>query len=102
MSFVGVDGCKGGWFAIRLEDDKPSSVEVFCNIKELWKKWNDASLILIDIPIGLSDAKRQCDSDARKALGSRHSTVFTPPCREAVQVPCYSEASDCNCKVTGR
>jgi len=102
MSVVGVDGCKGGWFAIRLEPDETSSVEVFCNIKELWDKWNNASLILIDIPIGLSDAKRQCDTDARKALGSRHPTVFTPPCREAVQVPCYSEASDCNCKVTGR
>jgi hypothetical protein len=35
MSVVGVDGCKGGWFAIRLEDDKPSCGEVFGNIKEL-------------------------------------------------------------------
>jgi len=102
MSFVGVDGCKGGWFAIRLEPDETSSAKVFSTIKALWERWNDASLILIDIPIGLSDAKRQCDTYARKALGCRHPTVFTPPCREAVQVPCYSEASDCNWKVTGR
>lgn len=102
MTVVGVDGCKSGWFAVRLEPGERYSFKVFRWIEELWNEWGNVSLILIDIPIGLSDTKRRCDTDARVALGRRHSTVFTPPCRAALEAPCYTEASDENHRVTSR
>ena len=40
--------------------------------------------------------------DARKVLGRRHSTVFTPPCRAALEASTYREASEDNFRVTGR
>lgn len=93
MPVVGVDGCRRGWFAVRLEPGRHSSFDVFPRIEDLWNEWSDASLILIDIPIGLSDMNRRCDTDARKVLGRRHSTVFTPPCRVALEASTYREAS---------
>lgn len=102
MSAIGVDGCKKGWFAIRLEPSGASSANVYSTIVDLWDEWSDASLILIDIPIGLSETKRQCDKDARHALGRRHPTVFTPPCREALRHDAHKEGSTVNRQVTGR
>ena len=102
MPVVGVDGCRSGWFAVRLECGGYSSIDVFPRIEDLCNEWSDASLILIDIPIGLSDTNRRCDRDARKILGHRHSSVFPPPCREALQASTYREASEDNFGVTGR
>ena len=89
MPVVGVDGCKAGWFAVRLESDGNHAFNVFPTISDLWDEWGDASRILIDIPIGLSDSNRQCGTDARREIGCRHSTVFTPPCREALRPSAY-------------
>lgn len=102
MPVVGVDGCKSGWFAVRLELDGRSCFRVFCRIEDLWKEWSDASLILIDIPIGLSDTNRQCDTCARRVLRHRHSTVFTPPCRAALKPSTHEKASEENFRVTCR
>jgi predicted RNase H-like nuclease len=103
MSVVGVDGCPSGWFAVRLEAGGHSCFDVFPRIEDLWSEWQDASLILIDIPIGLSDTNRQCDTDARAVLGRpRHSSVFPTPCRAALGAPNYKEASETNRRVTNR
>ncbi len=89
MAVVGVDGCRGGWFAVRIEDGEEGiwDFDVFPTVTDLVETWNDASLILIDIPIGLSSSKkpRACDEEARKRLGSpRNSSVFSPPGRAAL------------------
>lgn len=77
MAVVGVDGCKGGWFAVRIEGDE-GSFRLFPTVTDLVKTWNDVSLILIDIPIGLSSSekRRACDEEARKRLGPRWRSVF--------------------------
>ncbi|MGD0627258.1 MAG: DUF429 domain-containing protein [Thermodesulfobacteriota bacterium] len=91
MIFVGVDGCKKGWFAVKLTDDFEWEVEVFEDIDALWTEFYDAAAILIDIPIGLKEDgpdERECDVIARKFLGNkRASSVFRPPCRKAVHSP---------------
>lgn len=105
MAVVGADGCKSGWFAVRLEEGAGWDIRVFPHIKALWAAWHDASLILIDVPIGLPDAhklKRRCDTVARGYLGRLHPRVFTPPCWASLAATTYEEASQTNFEVTGR
>ena len=59
-SFVGVDGCKGGWFSVGLRPAtvvvKPKVFPTFC---ELLAHYSGAKLILVDIPIGLPESERE-------------------------------------------
>lgn len=90
MAVVGVDGCKDGWFAIRLSHFAPGgwNLRVFPSAVALFEEWRDASLILIDIPIGLPEPKRPtrlADRLARQRLGKRGSSVFPAPGRAAIE-----------------
>lgn len=92
---VGVDGCTNGWVAIALERGEAAG-DLFPDIAVLAAHHNDASLILIDIPIGLRDAGREprlCDTRARQVLGSpRCSSVFPVPLRPALRARDRSRA----------
>ena len=82
--YVGVDGCKGGWLSIGL-DDQDFGIKVFKEFSELVDYYREACLILVDIPIGLpcpGPKPRDCDADARNKLGTRGVTVFRVPIRE--------------------
>ena len=103
--FVGVDGCRAGWLAIGLETEGNWQVDIFPDVSSLWDHHCRASLILIDIPIGLKTggrAERRCDPQARKLLGPRRSSVFPAPCREAIYASSYQEACDINQRLTGK
>ena len=105
MTCVGVDSCKAGWFAVKFIDGSNWEVNVFRSIPRLWNSCKDASLILIDIPIGLVEKdsnERVCDKEARKLLGrKRGSSVFPVPCRDAVYAD-IQQASNINSERTGR
>lgn len=102
MKYIGVDGCRAGWFAIALNGDS-FEFQVFKCIEELWEKYQDARLILIDMPIGLGkSAARECDRMARTLLKNRASSVFNTPCREALKGKDHSDASRIHQKVTGK
>jgi len=76
---------------------------VAADIESLWKTFNKAGLILIDIPIGLaSNSQRACDAEARRFLGPRASCVFSPPCREALYAENYRKACNINQKILGK
>ncbi len=79
---VGVDGCKAGWFAVRLFGQRRYQTCVFETFGELVSYYVDADLILVDMPIGLSEdvEPRECDRKARKLVGS---SVFRSPTRQA-------------------
>jgi predicted RNase H-like nuclease len=104
--FVGVDGCKGvdscktSWFAIALKDNGDPEANCFRNISELWDKYKKASMILIDIPIGLLDKgneERKCDKEARAKLKPpRAYSVFPAPCRRAIREEDYNKAKEIN------
>jgi predicted RNase H-like nuclease len=86
--FVGVDGCKGGWFSVGIDRTGGFETKVFCSFRKLLGYYMDAKLILVDIPIGLPERKggRDCDREARRLLGRpRGSSVFPTPSRQAVQ-----------------
>jgi predicted RNase H-like nuclease len=104
MIFVGTDGCKKGWLAVKLTDGLEWETRVFEDIGTLWVDFHDAAIILlIDIPIGLKDDgpnERECDLLARKLLGNkRAASVFRPPCRKAVYSP-IDKSSDINFRIT--
>ena len=96
-SYVAIDGCKAGWFAVIISSGKSWAFSVYNDISQLWNELKDAELLLIDIPLGLLESGktgRTCDSMARKILGKRHVCVFTPPVRPALKFDNYELASD--------
>jgi len=88
VAFIaGVDGCKGGWIAVRkdLRTNEISSA-VYSFGRQLFSLSPDHEILALDIPIGLTDSgSRRCDILARKMLGrSRASCVFPAPIRPAL------------------
>jgi predicted RNase H-like nuclease len=104
--FVGIDGCRAGWFTVSLFNDQSWKFEVFSNVEEIWRSLSHSDILLIDIPIGLRDAgseERKCDIEARQLLGQpRSSSVFPPPTRPALDWETREEASEVNHALTGR
>jgi predicted RNase H-like nuclease len=105
MKYIGVDGCKKGWFYVSLDESDNYETDVIPDIQSLIDKFHEEFLILVDIPIGLQHNgknERLCDKEARKILGNRRSSVFPVPCRKAVYENTYEEASRINHALTGR
>jgi predicted RNase H-like nuclease len=104
MYVVGVDGCRGGWLAVSLSRDGTPESRIFPDMASLWAAHRQASLILVDIPIGLPEVAndRTCDKEARKVLGRRRASVFPVPCRAAVYAPDYDAAINLNDRITGK
>jgi Uncharacterized conserved protein len=104
--FVGADGCKAGWFTVILMENNDWKVCLFPDVFSLWNKCSSASVILLDVPIGLREKgseERLCDIEARKLLGpKRRSSVFPAPCRSSLSAVTYEEASRINKQMTGR
>ncbi|MCC4769548.1 DUF429 domain-containing protein [Methanosarcina sp. DH2] len=112
--FVGVDGCKAGWFAVFLEEENENGcrwkIELFpefsCLVDFLKNDYGQADpLVLIDIPIGLKtggDGERLSDTGARSVLKARKSSIFPVPCREAIYEETYEKASEVNERLTGK
>lgn len=89
--YFGVDGCPGGWVAI--DAAAPGEPRVFPTIHDLWRSCSRAARILIDVPIGLSDAARACDLAAKAVLGRWNSRVFLTPPRPVLYAEEYRRAN---------
>jgi len=112
--FVGVDGCRAGWFAVFLAAENYQACEWetglfsgFSSLVEFVKEnFGQAEpLILIDIPIGLKNGgsgERLSDIKARKVLKARKSSIFPVPCREAIYAESYEKACEINKQLTGK
>jgi predicted RNase H-like nuclease len=101
---AGVDGCRGGWIAV-IEDSGRLESRVFPDWSRLMAKLRRATLIGVDIPIGLPGRdSRQCDLEARRRLGPpRRSSVFPTPVRGVLtEGLSYREASDLHRHIDGR
>jgi predicted RNase H-like nuclease len=83
MRVAGVDGTKGGWVAIVLDDGR-FALDVLCRPVETdFAELADAEVIAIDVPIGFGP--RAADRAARMFLAGARSTVFTTPTRELLE-----------------
>lgn len=85
---IGVDGCKGGWFFVKVDSRGVFSWDVVEKLEELVCAAFEGDRICVDIPIGLPNGpgERWCDKLARKRLGTpRGSSVFPAPARETLE-----------------
>ncbi len=119
MHTLGCDGCRGGWLVIeRIEGAPPHGNtvdhswrwQVISRFSDLFPPKNttnttpELDYAFIDIPIGLSDqASRNCDSAARRFLGSGFaSSVFPSPTRSALAAASYGDANQNNRVASGK
>ena len=87
---AGIDAWKGGWVAVVLDTDGFDRAVVASGFELLVAELDDASVIAVDIPIGLPDNQpRAADAAARAFVGPRRSSVFTTPPRAVLQAPDY-------------
>lgn len=76
---VGVDGWKGKWVAVRLQDGALFSVQVHRSLAEIAED-PEPQVIAVDVPIGLEERGfRAADAAARRLIGLRSSSVFNSP-----------------------
>lgn len=101
-SCVGIDVCKGKWIAVCIKDDG-FEVGKFNSIDEICAEYEDADSMIIDMPIGLLDnsSKHRPESQARKYLKGKTSSIFNTPCRKAVYCDDYESACSINREVLG-
>ncbi|WP_277713248.1 DUF429 domain-containing protein [Paenibacillus mucilaginosus] len=103
--YVGVDGCPGGWVAVRLESGGGWQGAVYSSLAALWEACRGCSLLLIDMPIGLPSGteRRSCDGEARRLLRPwRASSIFAAPVRGVLDVGSYAEANARHKELGGR
>jgi predicted RNase H-like nuclease len=100
---IGIDGYRNGWCCCTF--DEVAKIELFPSISKIIKSYSSIESIFIDIPIGLSSRKihRSIDSKIRENLPIKNkSSVFTPPCRKALEAQSYQEGNQLNKKITGK
>ena len=104
LRWVGVDGARGGWAVAGIDTAGQVSLALVPRIAEVLTWAPKAERVLVDMPIGLpwDDRPRRCDQLARQHLGSRASSVFSPPCRAALEASNHADASAANRSVTER
>jgi predicted RNase H-like nuclease len=82
---AGVDGTKGGWVAVVLDDGRFVRDVAIRGIESDFAELGDAAVIAIDVPIGFGP--RLADAAARAYLVGAASTVFSTPSRKVLEVP---------------
>lgn len=96
--FVGVDWGSGCWVVVAT-DGNDVDITTEPSILNVWNRHEKADSILMDIPIGLPETSpRACDERAKEFPANRRSSVFSVPCRDAVETRDY----DCARKKNGR
>jgi predicted RNase H-like nuclease len=94
---AGVDGCPGGWVVVTVpcEGGGGISVHGVTHVREVLAELESGRIRAagIDIPIGLPVCRsRPVDSEARRRLGPRRSSVFPAPARAVLAARTYEEA----------
>lgn len=93
---LGVDGCRAGWIAARrFLQSGEIGLEIADSFGSILNGPGEAAaLIVVDMPIGLTDAgKRACEAEARRRIGPRRSSVFTSPVRGMLDATTYETAN---------
>lgn len=94
MLVVGVDGCKGGWIVVAMQDGAFAGAAKLSTFSDVLESSGDAKVVGVDMPIGLlPESMRVCDALAKKYVGKRQASVFLTPPRKALEAPSYDEAN---------
>lgn len=102
---VGIDWMRPYWLVAELRGDMVT-LRKLNHISEV-DRYLQADAVLIDIPVGLPETPEEnvCrpDREARAFLpAERKPTIFPVPCRQAVYILPYAEASAENNRVLGK
>ncbi|WP_022852747.1 DUF429 domain-containing protein [Thermodesulfatator atlanticus] len=105
---AGVDGCSKGWcvalgFLRKATGAFTAEKILFC--RDITEVFNlGAEVYAIDMPIGLpmehKPGGRKCDRLARKLLGPRRASIFTPPPRKAFSFKSYEALSQSGIRIS--
>jgi predicted RNase H-like nuclease len=98
-SFAGIDGCRAGWLVVLAHllahDAQEHQVTVCARFDDVLTLLPPSTVSAVDIPIGLLAERqpggRDCDRCARRLLGRRASSVFTPPTRPLLNATHYAQ-----------
>ncbi|MGL5080506.1 MAG: DUF429 domain-containing protein [Microcoleaceae cyanobacterium] len=105
LTYIGVDGCRAGWFYVGFDQDWNYQFGLLKQFAEIENFLANCQQILVDIPIGFREIHRQerlCDLAARKILGKRSSSIFPAPVRSVLKLEDYHQASAENYNCSGR
>jgi len=83
VKVAGVDGTKGGWVAVVLDDGRLVEDQVLSPVKADFSELMNAAVIAVDVPIGFGP--RRADAAARAFMRGAASTVFTTPSRKILE-----------------
>lgn len=90
---IGVDGCPAGWIAVIWGETLAH--RLYPHFADILAE--DASVIAVDIPIGLPPLSgRAAERATRAVLGERQSSVFTVPARASFAAGDYRAACNIN------
>lgn len=88
VTIAGVDGCRAGWIAAIERPGTPLHAAVHPDFAGLLGQLASDAVVAVDMPIGLPDhcmrGGRGPETLVRPLLGSRQSSVFSIPSRQAV------------------
>src|SRR5215813_7611573 len=98
-SVAGVDGCRAGWLVVLAHplarNAHEHQVTVCARFDDVLALLPTSTVSAVDIPIGLlaeqQPGGRDCDRCARRLLGRRASSVFTPPTRPLLDATHYAQ-----------
>src|SRR5512145_3333118 len=96
---AGVDGCRAGWVVVLAHplayNAHAHQVTICARFDEILALLPTSTVCAVDIPIGLLEERqpggRDCDRCARRLLGRRASSVFTPPIRPLLDTTHYDQ-----------
>jgi len=108
----GLDGCAAGWVLVTVPAHEATvpevtalEVTVHADLGPVMAALESGRMAAaaIDIPIGLPPlGPRACDTEARRLLGPRRSSVFPAPLRTVLGARTYDEACDLSRRAGGR
>lgn len=101
---LGVDGWKGRWVGIELDDGAFHRAHVFDHLGDALAL-PGCEVVAVDVPIGFPGDRsgpRPADVEARRLLGARRASVFDVPPRPVVEAEPYAEAAALCRRLTGR
>jgi len=98
-SIAGVDGCRAGWLVVLAHPlaraAQEHQVTICVTFADVLALLPTSGICAVDIPIGLLAERqpggRDCDRGARRLLGRRASSVFTPPTRSLLEAAHYAQ-----------
>ena len=100
---AGVDGCRNGWVVASLAADgalhpRVEMVESFGAVLDL-----GFAAVGVDMPFQLlEDGPRPDETEARRLLGPRRSSIFPSPIRAVLDCIDYAEALEVSRRLSGR